>query len=166
MSLAYSLAYRLPDRILVNFGRDLTLNLRGQILNLFYLSQKWYDCYKTTSKHIDWALGVKWDHQAWPWPRPWPWLSKAKYWICYILWQMTQLLQNDLGYDLGLGFSRTNFQIALTMDFQGEFWNSCVSGMGRLMWLRRHTINPGPYIIMCGPHINDWGHQLSSGGPI
>ena len=62
----------------------LTLNFQGQIWKLLYLSQKWTDCHETKSKHIDWTLGLKCDHQIWPWPWPWPWIFKAKYEICYI----------------------------------------------------------------------------------
>ena len=62
----------------------LTLNFQGQICNLLYLSQKWSDCHETKSKHIDWTLGLKCDHQIWPWPWPWPWIFKVKYGICYI----------------------------------------------------------------------------------
>ena len=62
----------------------LTLNFQGQILNWLYLSQKWFDCHETKSKHIDWTLGFKWDHRVWPWPWPWPWIFKVKYRIGYI----------------------------------------------------------------------------------
>ena len=60
------------------------MKLKGQIWNLLYLRQKWFDCRETKSKHIDWALGLKWDHQLWLWPWHWPWLFKVKYGICYI----------------------------------------------------------------------------------
>ena len=62
----------------------LTLNFQSQILNWLYLSQKWCDCHEMKSKHIDWTLGLKCDHQIWPWPWPWPWIFKVKYEICYI----------------------------------------------------------------------------------
>ena len=39
---------------------------------------------RNKSKHIDWPLGLKCDHQIWPWLWPWPWIFKAKYGICYI----------------------------------------------------------------------------------
>ena len=39
--------------------------------------------HETKSKHIDWTLGLKCDHQILPWP--WrPWIFKVKYGICYI----------------------------------------------------------------------------------
>ena len=38
------------------------MGLQGQIWNLLYLSQKWFDCHETKSKHIYWTLGLKWDH--------------------------------------------------------------------------------------------------------
>ena len=63
---------------------DLDLHFQGQIWNLLYLSQKWSDCHKTKSKHINWTLGLKCDHRIWPWPWPWPWIFKVKYRICYI----------------------------------------------------------------------------------
>ena len=38
---------------------------------------------KQKSKHIDWMLGLKWDHRVRPCPWPWPWIFKVKYGICY-----------------------------------------------------------------------------------
>ena len=60
----------------------LTLNFQGQIWNKLYLSQKWSNCHETKSKHMDWSLGLKCDHQVWPWP--WPSIFQVKYGICYI----------------------------------------------------------------------------------
>ena len=62
----------------------LTLNFQGQITNLLYLSQNWSDCHETKSKHIDWMLGLRWDHRVWPRPWPCPWIFKVKCGICYI----------------------------------------------------------------------------------
>ena len=58
----------------------LTLNFQGQIWNLLYLSRKWSDCHEVKSKHISWNLGLKWDHQVWPWT----WILKVNYGIYYI----------------------------------------------------------------------------------
>ena len=66
------------------FVVTLTLNIQCQISNWLYLSQKWSDCHQTKSKHINWTLGFKWDHQVWPWPWPWPRIFKVKYRIEYI----------------------------------------------------------------------------------
>ena len=60
------------------------MELQGQIWNLLYLRQKWFDCHETKSKHIDWMHDLKWNHWVWPWPWPWPWIFKVKYGICYI----------------------------------------------------------------------------------
>ena len=77
-----------PTDYLIRFGSilvvTLTLNFQSQIWNLLYLSKKGSDCHETKSKHIDWTLGLKCDHQIWPWPSPWPWIFKVKYGICYI----------------------------------------------------------------------------------
>ena len=82
------LAYRLISRPQMwpsglTLTMTLTLNFQGQIWNLLYL--RWSDCHKTKSKYIDWTLGLKCDHQIWPWLWPWPWIFKVKYGICYIL---------------------------------------------------------------------------------
>ena len=68
----------------LTLAMTLTLNFQGQKWNLLYLCQKWSDCHETKSKHIDWILALKCDHQIWPWPSPWPWIFKVKYGICYI----------------------------------------------------------------------------------
>ena len=49
------------------FVVTLTFSFQGQIWNLLYLSQKWSNCHKTKSKHIDWTLCLKCDHQILPW---------------------------------------------------------------------------------------------------
>ena len=59
----------------------LTLNFKGKMWNLLYLSQKWYYCHRMKSKHIEWTLGLKRDHRVGPWPWPWPWIFKVKYGI-------------------------------------------------------------------------------------
>ena len=67
------------------FVVTLTFSFQGQIWNLLYLSQKWSNRHETKSKHIDWTLRLKCDHQVWPWPWPWPWIfTKVKYGIRHI----------------------------------------------------------------------------------
>ena len=34
-----------------------------------YLSQRWFDCHKMKSTHMEWTEGLS-DHQVWPWPWP------------------------------------------------------------------------------------------------
>ena len=68
----------------LTLAMTLTLNFQSQIWNWLYLCQKWSDCHETKSKHIDWTLGFKCDHQIWTWPGPWPWIFKVKYEICDI----------------------------------------------------------------------------------
>ena len=52
----------------LTLAMTLTFNFQGQIWNLLYLSQKWSDCHKPKSKHIDWTPGLKCDQWVWPWP--------------------------------------------------------------------------------------------------
>ena len=84
----------------------LTLNFQGQIWNWLYLCQKWSDCHKTKSKHIDWTLGLKCDHQIWPWP----WIFKAKYEFLYISTKTgpiaTKRKANILIWALGLKYDQ------------------------------------------------------------
>ena len=69
---------RLPWKIWpldLTLAVTLTFNFRGQIWNLLYLSQKWFNCHKIESTHIDWTDGLN-DHQVWPWS--WPWKMRCK----------------------------------------------------------------------------------------
>ena len=68
----------------LTLAMTLTFNFQGQIWNLLYICQKWSDCHETKSKHVDWTLGLKCEHQIWPWPWPWPWIFEVKYGICCI----------------------------------------------------------------------------------
>ena len=110
----------------------LTLNFQGQIWNLLYLSQKWYDCHEMKSKHIDWTLGLKCDHRFWPWPWPWLWIFKVKCGIRYIsvkngpiatkrkanisidLKTSNMTIGFDLGHDLDPEFSRWNMNFYIS----------------------------------------------------
>ena len=137
----------------LTLAMTLTLNFQGQILNWLYLSQKWSNCHKTKSKHIDWTLGFKCNHWVWPWPWPWPWIFKVKYWIGYIsaingvivtkrkayisidLKTLNVTIRFDLGHDLDLGFSRSNMELAISL------W--------KMVWLPRnekqtHQLNSRP----------------------
>ena len=69
----------------------LTLNFQGQMWNLLYLRQRWLDSHETKSKHVDWTLGLKYDHWVWPWSWPWPWIFKVKFLNCCIS-RMTGLI--------------------------------------------------------------------------
>ena len=88
----------------------LTLNFQGQIWNWLYICQKWSDCHKTKSKHIDWTLGLKCDHQIWPWLWPWPWIFKVKYEFLYIGTKTgpiaTERKANILIWTLGLKYDQ------------------------------------------------------------
>ena len=129
--------YRLNSRAQMwpsglTLAMTLTFNFQGQIQNLLYLSQKWSDCHETKSKHIDWTLGLKFDHRVWLWPWPWPSIFKVKYRICYISAKngpiATKRKANisielqasnvtngfDFGHVLDLQFSRSNIEFAIS----------------------------------------------------
>ena len=47
------------------------------------------------SKHVDWTLGLKHDHQVWPWKWPWSWIFRVKYGTCCISAKNGPLPQNE-----------------------------------------------------------------------
>ena len=105
----------------LTLAMTLTSNFQGQIQNLLCLSQKWSDCHETKSKHINWTLGLRCDHQVWPWPWPWPQIFKVKYRICYISAKNGPIATKpkaNISIELqGLKCDRP------TLNFQGQIWN-------------------------------------------
>ena len=149
--------YRLNSRAQMwpsglTLAMTLTLNFQGQIQNLLYLSQKWFDCHETKSKHIDWTLGLKCDHRVWLWPWPWPWIFKVKYRICYISAKNGQIASKrkaNMSIELQASNVTNGFELDHNLDlwilkvkcdldlwphrwpwpwiFMVKFWNSCIS---------------------------------------
>ena len=107
----------------------LILNFQGQIWNWLYLCQKWSDCHKMKSKHIDWTLGLKCDHQIWPWLWPWPWIFKVKYEFLYISTKTgpiaTKLKANILIWTLGLKYDQWVWPWPWPwyLNFEGHMWS-------------------------------------------
>ena len=138
----------------LTLAMTLTLTFQGQICNLLHLSPKWSACHETKSKHIDWTLGLKCDHQVWPWPWAWPWIFKVKYGICFISTKKGQIttkrkanISNELqasnvtnGFDLGNDLNLWIFKVKCDHthgDDQGFSWSNfeiAVSQNGRADW--------------------------------
>ena len=99
----------------LTLAMTLILNFQGQIWNVLYLNQKWFDCHETKSKHIDWTPGHKCDQYVWPWHDLDLWIFKVKcdlnHWPHTWLWPWI---------------------------FMVKFWNSCISE-----WEGRLTLNKG-----------------------
>ena len=116
------LTYRLPDKISVDFCRDLTLNFQGQIWNFAVSRPKMVRLPRNKSIHIDWTLSLKRDHRIWPWPC----IFKVKYGIHYIsakngpiaIKQTYRLNSKPQMWPLDLTLAMT-----LTLNFQGQIWN-------------------------------------------
>ena len=124
--------YRLNSRFQMwpsglTLGMTLTLNFQGQISNWLYLSEKWSDCHKTKSKHIDWSQDLKCDHQVWPWPWPWPWIFKVKCKIGYICQKWSDCHETKSKHQLNsrrqMWPSDLTLAMTLTLNFQGQIWN-------------------------------------------
>ena len=114
----------------LDLGHDLDLGFSRSNTELAISLWKWPDCHETISKHIEWTLGLKCDHQIWPWPWPWPWIFKVKYKICFIstksgpiatkwkanilIW--TLCLKCDNGFDLGHDLDIWIFKVICDLD--------------------------------------------------
>ena len=99
----------------------LTLHFQGQMWNLLYLCQKWFDCHETKSKHIDWTLRLKCDHQIWPWPSPWPWIFKVKYGICYISTKSGPIATKRKA-NISIEFQSSNVTNGFDLDHDLDIW--------------------------------------------
>ena len=113
----------------LTLAMTLTLNFQGQIWNMLYHSQKWYDCHETKSKHVDWTQDLKCDHRVWLWPWSWPWIFKVKYGICYIAAKNGPIAMKRqaniyrLNYRPQMWPSDLTWAMTLTLNFQGQIWN-------------------------------------------
>ena len=124
----------------------LTLDLQGQILNILYLRNGRADWHGTKGMWVDRMLHPLSDFQCSPHPWPWPWIFKVQFWKSHILgmgWQIDMELQGcesmecgthvvtlnfHITHDLDLGFSRSNFENAVSQEWEG-----------RLTWSERNV---------------------------
>ena len=60
-----------------DLGHDLDLEFLRSNLEMAISLPKLSDCHEMKSQHIDWILGLKCDHQIWPWLWPWRWIFKV-----------------------------------------------------------------------------------------
>ena len=98
----------------------LTLIFQGQICNLLFLSPKLSDCHKKNQKkHISWTLGLKCNHQVWPWQWPWSLNFKVRCDLDLSPYYMH-------GVDQGLSWS--NFEIAVSQNGRAN-WHG-TTGVG------------------------------------
>ena len=119
----------------------LTLDFQGQILKMLYLRIGRADWHGTNGMWIDRMLHPLCDCQRSPHPWPWPWIFKVKFWKsriwndmadwhgrkgcesigCYIYFVTFNV---HLTHDLDLGFSRSNFENAVSQEWKGRLtWN-------------------------------------------
>ena len=146
-------------------GHDLHLVFSKSNMEFAIFQPKCSDCHETKSKHIDWTLGLKCDHQVWPWPWPWPWIFKVKYGICHIStksapiatkWKANisiELHASNVtrGFDFGLDLDFRIFKVKCDLDlwphawpwpriFMSKFWHSCISEWEGLLTLSKRGV--------------------------
>ena len=86
---------------------------------------------------IDWTLGLDCRYQFWPWPWPWPWIFVVKFLNSCIsgmagpidvkwkgsesigCWANNVTLTFDHTHGFDHGFSRLNFEITLSVEWEG-----------------------------------------------
>ena len=120
----------------------LTLDFQGQILKMLYLRNGRGDWHGTKGVWVDRMLHPLSDFQRSPHPWPWPWIFKVKFWKGCIsgmgwpidmeskgyesieCWTHVVTFNVHLTYDLDLGFSRSNFENAVSQEWEGRLtWN-------------------------------------------
>ena len=137
----------------------LTLTFQGQIWNLLYLSQKWFSCQETKSKHIDWSEGLKFHHQVWPWPWPWPWIFKVKYEIGYISTKSGPIAMKQKA-NISIELQASNVTNGLDLGHDLDLWIfkiKCDLDLWPYIW-------PWPRIFMVkfgSSFISEWEGQLT-----
>ena len=116
----------------------LTFNFKGQLSNKLNLMKKRSNCHETKNKCNGWTLDFKITHPLWPWSWTWSWIFKVKGWNCCISgmagpinlkrkesesivsWAHNVTLNFDRTHGLGHGFARSNFEIAVSQEWEGR----------------------------------------------
>ena len=141
----------------------LTLDFQGPILKMLYLRNGMADWHGTKGVWVDRMLYPLCDFQLWPQPWPWPWIFKVKFWKSRISgmgwpidmrwkgcesierWTHVVTFNFPLTHDLGLGFSRSDFEKVLSYEWDGRLtWNGRdVSrlNVGPMLWLSMFTFS-------------------------
>ena len=120
----------------------LTLDFQGQVLKMLYLMNGRADWHGKKGMWVDGMLRPLCDFQRSPHPWPWPWIFKVKFWKSRIsgigrpidmelkgcesteCWTHGVTFNVHLTHDLDLGFSRSNFENALSHEWEGWLtWN-------------------------------------------
>ena len=115
----------------------LTLDLYAQILKMLYFRNGRADWHGTKGIWVDMMLDPHCDFELWTHPWPWPLIFKVKFWKsrnsgmgCPIdmewkgcesteCWTHVMTFNFDLTHDLDLEFSTSNFEIAVSQEWQG-----------------------------------------------
>ena len=140
----------------------LTLDFQGQILKMLYLRNGRADWHGTKGMWIDrMLLHPLCDFQCSPHPWPWPCIFKIKFWKCHIsgmgwpidmelkgwesmkCWTHAVTFNVHLTHDLYLRFSRSNFENAVSQEWEGRLtWNErdvSRQNVGLMLWLSMFT---------------------------
>ena len=133
----------------------LNLDFQGPILKMLYLRNGMADWHGTKGMWVDRMLYPLCDFQLWPQPLPWPWIFKVKFWKSRIsgmgwpidigwkgcesieCWTHVVTFNFPLTHDLGLGFSRSDFEKVLSYEWDCQ-----------LTWIGRDVsrLNVGPML--------------------
>ena len=140
----------------------LALDFQGQILKMLYLRNGMADWHGTKGMWVDIMLDPCCDFQRSFHPWPWPWIFKVKSWKCCIsgmgwlidlerkgcesivCWTHDVTFNVHLNHDLDLGFSRSNFSIAIDRNVRAHGLRTKVIWVDRVLYL------------LCGLQVWHW----------
>ena len=160
----------------------LPLDFQGQIVKMLYLRNGRGDWHGTKGMWVDTMLHSLCDFQRSPHPWPWHWIFKVKFRKKHILglgWPIDMELKGcesiecwihvvtfnvHLTHDLDLGFSRSNFENAISQKWDGRLtWNERdVSryDVTLTLWLSTPQPWPWPWIFK----VKFWKSRISGMG--
>ena len=122
----------------MELSRPVVVQHHGQILKMLYLRYGRADWHGTKGMWVDRMLHPLCDFRLWPQPWPWPWIFNVKFRNSCIPRMGGQIDMEQKGYesigyysyfvtlsyDLGFGFLRSNFENAVSQEWEGQLtWN-------------------------------------------
>ena len=140
----------------------LALDFQGHLMKMLYLRNGTADWHGTKGMSVDIMLDPYCDIQCSFHPWPWPWIFKVNLWKCCIsgmgwlidlerngyesieCWTHVVTFNVHLNHDLDLGFSRSNFSIAIDRNVRAPRLRTKVIWVDRVLYL------------LCGPRVWHW----------
>ena len=144
----------------LTLAMTLTYIFQGQIWNLLYCSQKWSDCHEMKSKHIDWTLGLKCDHQGLTLAMALTFNFQGQIWNLLYILAKNGLIATKRKANISIEFQASNVTNGFDLDHNLDLWIfkvKCDLDLWPYTW-------PSPWIFMVkfwNSCIPEWEGQLT-----